>query len=154
MTSELPREALQTTDLIVEKHPPSRGDGSFLAKDPSDGGAWNLRVTPKFLERCRRVSESELKTLAYTVPSTCADPTIIYQGIRQEDEQEWLCYVGMPLSRFSSTGRKESTDENDIFLVFVNAERRVYGFAWERSATPNSGIPRDERTRFDRRVYP
>lgn len=154
MSDKLPRESLQSTTLIVEKSPALRGDGSFLARDPQDGGVWNLRVTPKFQDRCRQVSEGELKTLAYTVPTVCMAPTIIYQGIREEHEHEWLCYVGSPGTRFTKNGRQVDTQDDDIFLVFVNDERRVFGFAWEFSTGPNTGIPKGAEARFKRRVYP
>lgn len=150
---DLPSEPLQTSTLLAEKTPNPRGDGVFDALDPQDGGVWNLRVTPKFLERCRRVSNGELKTLAETVPHCCQSPTRIYQGIREEHEHEWLCYCAQPTHYFTEHGAKKETQDDDIFLVFVNGDRRVFGFAWEKSESPNSGIPRN-LGRFHRRVYP
>ncbi len=148
------REPVQQSTLLVEKTPQSRGDGTFSALDPCDEGLWDLRVTPKFLNRCSRISMGEAKTLGITVPTVCSAPTRIYQGVREEDEQEWLCYCGMPDTRFEKSGREVKADESEVFPVFVNDERRVYAFAWERSEGPNSGVPIDWRNRFLRRVYP
>lgn len=154
MPRDLPREQLHSTSLITEKNPRIGRDGAFPALDPLHGGQWALRVTPRFLERCRLVSEGELKTLAHTVPQACLQPTRIYQGVRDEAAHEWLCYCSLPLTRFNRHGVEVATGESDIFLVFVNEDRRIYEFRWEITDQPDSGIPKDAEKRFLRRVYP
>lgn len=151
---DLPREQCQSTTLLVSKKPNPRGDGILSALDPTDGGEWDLRVSVVFMERCRGISHGELLTLAKTVPHACSQPTRIYQGVRSEAEGEWLCYCAQPPVRFTKTGNEVPPNDDDIFLVFVNSDRRIYSFQWEKTPHSNSGIPSNCHARFQRKVYP
>lgn len=148
--SELCTTELLTTDFLR----PRRGDHVIQGKNPETGALWDLRVEGKFASRtCRhgRGSTLELTTL---VPGVLLDPTRIYQGVRDEGENEWLCYVGIPAKRFRADGGEFQPDDRDLLLAFINVDRVLYNFRMERSEKPFSGIPMNEAARFKRRVFP
>lgn len=150
---DLPKQQLLTTQLETNKKLRRGRDGILEALDPMNGGLWDLRVTTAFLDRCCRLSDGERKTLAYTVPHACTHPTRIYQGVRDEGEHEWLCYCAQPTQRYRKMGGMVESEDDEVFLVYVNQDRRIYSFAWERTDYPNSGLP-NNLARFNRRVYP
>lgn len=91
--------------------------------------------------------------LAKIVPFVLRTPTAIFQGVREDGEAEWLCYCGLPKRAY----RRESGDqilpyENEVYLVYVNADRVAYNSRWEDCHRNKKNLPVDYETRFDRRV--
>lgn len=151
------RSELRTANLVTAKELRSTREGKFWAVDPRGDGndKWEIRVKESLVKRCQIRSRADLLTLAYIVPKACSDPTRIYQGVREEGEQEWLCYCSLPLTRYTGiSGTETKSEENEVFLVYVNADRCVYAFNWEQTEAQNSGIPKNEASRFQIRVYP
>ncbi len=93
-------------------------------------------------------------TLTEVVPRILMDPVRIYQGVREEGEDEWLCYTGIPMKRFRLDGAEFLPDARDLLLIFINVDRVLYNFRIDSSENPFSGVPMNEAARFKRRVYP
>ncbi len=67
-------------------------------------------------------------------------PTAIFRGIRfEEDEQHscsspgWLCYCGYPPIDFRFSGEETAPPPRKVFLVFVNEEKIIYNWGWDRA---------------------
>jgi len=151
------RSQLRITTLVTDKELRGTREGKFWAVDPRGNGndKWQLRVKESLRNHCLKRSGADLLTLAHIVPAACGDPTRIYQGVREEGEQEWLCYCSQPLTMYTGRhGKEAKSKENEVFLVYVNADRCVYAFSWEQAEAQNSGVPKDEEKRFQIRVYP
>jgi hypothetical protein len=101
--------------------------------------------------------------LAFIVPEVLANPTAIFMGIRWDDDEDrqtdvpaWLCYVGLPHNSFGPTGEERNPYPDEVYLVFVNAERVAYHYRWEKCCPDNPKLPLGHsgpgKPRFTRRV--
>lgn len=97
------------------------------------------------------------------VRSVLDSPTAIFQGIRfEEDERHtchcpgWLCYCGLPIKDYTSSGTEINPPPKKVFLAFVNDEHVVYNWGWERADLDawERGLyfPTEYQNRFQRRV--
>jgi hypothetical protein len=95
--------------------------------------------------------------MAYVVTWVLANPRRIYEGIRQErdddgysDSDGWLCYSASPEATYDyETGRRLEKHER-VLLVFVNKDLAVYNWRWEKEDVGNPGTPADLGDRFVR----
>lgn len=84
----------------------------------------------------------------------------MFEGIRWEDDDDggavdgWLCYCGKPKLAFASDGSAIDPYEDEIFLVFVNAEGVAYNWRWEKCDEDDPTRPDGYRVRFCREVFP
>ena len=76
------------------------------------------------------------------------------QNARHERrEDDWLCYVGTPDRSYrGKDGRHDAPWPDEVFLVFVNADRVVYNWYWAKCDPDDRKLPIDYGTRFGRRV--
>ena len=88
--------------------------------------------------------------LGYLVPEIVSRPKSVFRGIREEGD-DGLCYAGTPAFAFPG-GRKSKPYPNQIFLVFVNPDRIIYNWRWELSETGAPSLPRNYKTRFEKRL--
>lgn len=85
-------------------------------------------------------NRGELLRAAQLVRFALKHPTAIFRGIRfEEDERHschspaWLCYCSCPLTDFTRAGVEISAPPKMVFLVFVNEDRTIYNWGWERA---------------------
>ena len=72
--------------------------------------------------------------------------------MREEGEEDWLCYCGLPSHGYRRNGDRISAPEEEVYLVFVSADRVAYNSRWERCDQGNSKFPEDYQNRFDKWV--
>jgi len=139
--------------LLVDKElPERRGYGVVEAIDPHDGGRWEMRVSERRMKSVAERSRGQVLELAYVLPEVLRCPTAIFQGIREEGEEDWLCYCGLPSHGYRRNGDRISAPEEEVYLVFVSADRVAYNSRWERCDQGNSKFPEDYQNRFDKWV--
>ena len=74
---------------------------------------------------------------------------------REEAEEEWLCYAGTPETAYDHRrGDARPAWEGEVFLVFVNDDRIVYNWRWEKADSRYRDRPLNFEQRFTQRVYP
>jgi len=127
------------------------------ALDPRDGKPWDVYLDPAKLSNLAG-RKWAAQTLAYIVPEVLSKPASIYVGIRGEWENVaddcWLCYVGFPaFAYYSSTDGPQPPREDEVFLVFLTSERRIYTWRWEKRDPLDDRNPKDCVTRFVRKVW-
>ena len=90
-------------------------------------------------------------------------PKAIFRGIRfEEDEQHschspgWLCYCGYPPNDFRFQGEETAPPARKVFLVFINEEKIVYDWRWERADSDawdkGKRLPIDYQNRFQEQI--
>lgn len=93
------------------------------------------------------------RELAYLVPFVLQNPTAIFRGVRDEGESQWLCYAGLPEDAFNHrTGERVRPWAGQVFLVFVDDDRIVYNWRWDRSDATSLRLPVDYAERFEERL--
>lgn len=93
------------------------------------------------------------KELAYLVPLTLQQPTAVSCGVREEGESRWLCYVGLPPDAYNDrTGEQLRPWLGQVFLVFVDGDRIVYNWRWDKADLGDLRLPVDLGRRFEERV--
>lgn len=156
---DLPRTTHLVTSQPLEER---RGCRVVPAINPISGKPWDIRITDSLIGKIGKTRViSQAYELAYNVPKALLTPVAIFQGIRHdagnqgEGEDEWLCYCSLPPTSYDSAGKQQPAPVDCVFLVFVNADRQVYTFRWDRAETcPHSRLPmpKDHRARFTRQL--
>lgn len=148
MSARSPRNAA----VAPEKQKERRGYSSIPAVDPADESLWEVLVSHEKMDRIARRGIMHAKELAYSVRDVLVAPRVIFQGVREEGEEDWLCYVGVPKHAFTRTGDQILPYEGEVFLVFVNGDRVAYHWGWETSDGNAPGLPPDHENRFTKKV--
>lgn len=134
-----------------------RGYVSIDARDPHDGGSWQVLVSDEKAKHTARKGKGHVHELADTVRWTLKFPTRIYRGVRQEepeiDETEWLCYVARPPHGWDLKRHIQvNAWPGEIFMVFVTDERIVYHWCWDKVDPRDGSKPIRFDTRFTEEV--
>jgi len=130
----------------------------FEAIDPTDGKntCWVMnQSTLQFA--ARRGHRIRVLEAAELVPFVLLHPTSIFQGLRNEADDDtatpgWLCYCGVPLTRFERDGSRKNALPRKVFLVFVNTEGIIYEWRWENADVDDPRLPFDHENRFRKQV--
>ena len=112
----------------------------------------------------RKNNKADIYTVIYTLSAALREPDAIFEGLRFDDDEPrhcdnegWLCYAYHPANRYNEYGAAYETPKNRIFLVFINDEKIVYNWAWEKADSNSLAIgrylPVDYETRFDKAAY-
>ena len=129
-----------------------RGYATVEAIDPSDGKTWDVLISHTKMDTIAQRGMGHAKELAHIVPKILRQPTAIFKGVREEEEAEWLCYVGIPSVAYHPTGESREPWPGEVFLVFVNSERIAYTWRWEKADPRDRRLPVDYENRFDTRA--
>jgi hypothetical protein len=93
------------------------------------------------------------RELAFTVPRALLNPVAIFRGVREEGEPEWLCYVSRPGQAYNYRTRDVCQAwPGEVFLIFVNDDRIIYDWRWEKADSSDPNLPENYGVRFDGRV--
>ena len=136
-----------------------RGPLTIRAFDPLTQTEIDVHVRHERLLAVSRRSKGQLLEAAELVPQTlqCRGP--VFEGLRQEPDEDpaprgvgWRCYCSVPDRSYSAEGDRRRPRSGQVFLVFVNADRVVYNWYWEKADPDNPGLPIDHQGRFHRRL--
>ncbi len=97
------------------------------------------------------------KELAYVVPYVLEAPTAIFEGLREEMDEDhsahgWRCYCGVPKCSYGAEGEERPPRRGQVFLVFVNDKGIAYNWRWEKADDMDDKLPIDYRIRFKEKV--
>jgi hypothetical protein len=142
------------SSLIRTKHlEPRRGYEVRDASDPHDGKLWQIRVSHRRMDEVARRGYGQAKELAFLVPEVLESPCAIFQGVREDGEDDWLCYCGRPEYAYRGfTGQRVLAPLDEVYLVFVNSDRVAYLNRWDKADSEQRRFPVDYRIRFGKRV--
>lgn len=131
----------------------------IIALDPHDGGDWDLLISPKTIQWAVDGGMGCAKELAETVRWGLANPNAVYLGVRDWEkdisEDDWYCYVATPPFAYNfQTGKPvRPAWENEVFLIYVNAERVYYLSYWAKCDPTDGSLPLGHEDRFRERVW-
>jgi hypothetical protein len=132
--------------------PPPRDCAELDARSP-EGGTWKLLLRARKVQTTARKGMGAARELGYTVPWALQNPTAIFRGVREEGEASWLCYVSRPTRVYDHrTGELRQPWSGQVFLVFVNNDRIIYNWRWEKADAADPNLPENAAVRFEERV--
>jgi hypothetical protein len=130
-----------------------RPDGQLPAFNPRDGQTWTVLVRDAKAEVIRKRGIGPARELAEIVPPTLLRPNAVFRGLRDRGASNWLCYVGSPTKAYDyENGQRVPPWPGEVFLVFVNDQRVVYNWRWEKADPADPKLPIDFETRFLERL--
>ncbi len=149
------------TDVLNLEHPKQLARKHYVtipAKDPRDGGTWDLLLPPSLLEETKLRGLGRCKELAFTVRLGVLNIRHVFRGVRDTETRlgcdEWLSYVSTPSRAYDyKTGEERKAWENSVFCVFVTDERLVINFYWCDCDPNDPTLPMDHELRFIERVF-
>jgi hypothetical protein len=129
---------------------------TFDAFDPKTETC-RVYIRERRLLTVARLGKWKLLEARELVPAVLEDPSVIFEGLRWEDDEDqdrpgWRCYCGKPSCMYDKRGDKVDSDPNQVFLVFVNDERVAYNWRWEFADEADTEIPRGEG-RFITKIF-
>lgn len=132
-------------DFIVESS--SRG-WKVLAQSPRDEAIIEILIPTSVLKKKKRHSIGMAKELAYSVVPFLCDPVSIFQGIRENGEDDWYCYCVIPKNRFTSDGAEVPVPNGRLLLVYVTSDLELYNWYWSPTDHLEAYLPVEHETRF------
>ncbi len=132
---------------------PTPRDCSEVPAVDADGSACVLLLRSRKIEETARRGSGPAHELGYTVPWAVKNPTAMFRGVREEGEPKWRCYVSRPGRAYDyRTGECRSAWAGEVFLVFVNDDRIIYNWRWEKADPNDADLPEGYASRFDERI--
>ena len=135
------------------------GELIFSAFNPA-GEPFTVKVTRHRLLFLAKFGAWQMDEAAQTVAEVLSRPHAIFEGIRQEDDENkgpngvgWWCYAGIPSTRFLQGGAVRPAKSDELFLVFVTDELVAYNSRWEPVDPRKEWFEVGYRERFRRRIF-
>jgi len=131
---------------------------AIRAINPDTGKVSEVMLSYDRLHQVGSRSIGQTKEAKKLVPEILQKPKAIFEGLRKEEDQRytktegWLCYCGVPSCAYVQNGNKIESRPNEVFLVFVDAEKVVYLWYWYECDNDDPNIPMDAELRFRRRT--
>ncbi len=127
------------------------------AVNPEDGSIYSLSVSHAKVVALKTRSIGQVKEAAEIVPLVLQTPAAIFRGLRRDvDEPSTgvgaLCYSGVPPFAYARSGERRAPWPDQVFLVFVSADRVVYNWYWDTADPTEPSLPVDHETRFQERA--
>lgn len=137
-----------------EKQKTRKGYCSIAAIDPADGRPWHVLVSHEKMDHIYKRGKGAVSELTDSVSWGLLHPKAVFQGVREEGEDTWLCYTSIPPHAYDhKDGRRVKPPwAGQVFLVFVNGDRVVYNWRWEKADLADPGLPAGYKNRFRKRV--
>ncbi len=134
-----------------DKPPP--GCAAVEAIKPADGRRWDVFLRQSKITATAKRGMGAAKELAYSVPWVLQNPTAIFRGVREVGESQWLCYVGEPPDAYNyKTGERVRPWLGQLFLVFLDDDRIIYNWRWDKADPDDLRLPLDFAHRFEERL--
>jgi hypothetical protein len=131
---------------------------SVMAVLPDDGTAIKVTLSHAKLMSVAKRGRGAVLEAAQLVPYTLQRPEAIFRGLRQDTDEPrgsgtgWLCYCSKPVCAYHRDGTKIAAYDNEVFLVFINADKVVYQWYWHPSDPDDPNLPADHHNRFKERA--
>lgn len=128
-----------------------------LAIDPVDGKKRDVWISKDLASfKAKTGGTGAVLTLGNIVRTVLTSPRHIFQGLNEDADDEkktWLCYVGLPKMSYRGwDGDVGPPYPGEVFLVFVNEDRVVYNWRWEKADEKDRSLPVNHQTRFGKKV--
>lgn len=135
--------------------------------NPEDSGTCEILLSYNRIQAVGRRGLGFAKECGYTLPMILQNPTAVFEGLRRgsdedrlpNDDSGWRCYCGRPSVAYDGNGKEMPPWPDEVFLVFVSAEKVAYNWRWEKCDPDNPELPLDHSvgedepgTRFRRRL--
>ena len=126
---------------------------SVAAINPDDGRPWQIGVPRAVQQRMLDKGRGRVLEFAEVVVPNLMHPAAVFRGIRDSDwgegDDEGLCYVCTPTAAYDYKRHVEvNAWPGQVLLVFVNGERELYNWRWERADPERPDRPLGWETRF------
>lgn len=127
------------------------------AINPHDGTPMVVMISFNRLQAVGRRSVGQALECGRIVPYILQHPLAIFEGLRHDEDEDrtcagWLCYCGIPEFAYTQEGKSISPYKEQVYLIFVNDDKVVYNWRWEKADTADLRLPKDHENRFGRRV--
>lgn len=129
------------------------------AVNPFDGKPWTLFISRDRLGWIAKRGEPAVSETAYILKGILLRPRAIFKGLRRDEDEDtekgdngWLAYCGLPEIAFDGKGQRRKPFVNQVYLAFVNEDRVVYNWRWEKCSSENPIMPMGFKDRFKRQL--
>src|SRR5947207_1950344 len=126
-----------------------------MGKHPSGKGTAEFRLPTKIVLDLRSRGYYKKFLELFTIEAVLQEPVVIFEGLHKAGFDHGFCYCGVPKMRY--TGEDGSTAQAHpgvLFAIFVNRDRIIFEFGWERMDGDKFDYPENSESRFTSRVFP
>jgi hypothetical protein len=157
--TSFPAISYEAGENTAVMEPPSASPGrvSLKAIDPASGKETEVLVSHRRMHTVGRRSVGHAAECGILVPYTLQHPSAIFEGLRRDSDEAgrtpgWYCYCSTPPCSFDEDGNRQPPYAGQVFLVFVNREKVVYSWRWEKADKDDKSLPENHDQRFERRA--
>jgi hypothetical protein len=123
------------------------------AIDPFTGKKWQIYLRDATMDRAVKIGPGALKELGFTLREEVQIPKAVFQGVREEGEPNWLCYVCRPDKAYNyRTGDRCRAWPGQVFIVVVDDDLIIRRALWVKADPNMPDLPENHDTRFDKRL--
>ena len=120
---------------------------------PTGVGRQEFRIPNSLVEHVQRYGPEHKFHELKLVKEILELPTVVFEGLREEQE-EGLCYAGIPSGSYTNRGRKKAALKGKTFLVFLTEDGKVFQWRWESADSHRHGYPDNWQERFGSQKWP
>lgn len=126
------------------------------AVNPDRGRTTKVQISFDRLQAVAMRSLGHAMEAAYIVPHVLQSPTAIFEGLRQDEDEDrrgvgWRCYCGVPAHGYQTDGAERPAYRGQVYLVFVNQDKVAYNWRWEKADPTQLTLPIGHEVRFKER---
>lgn len=88
------------------------------------------------------------------IPEVLKSPRAIFQGLKREEQEDGLCYAGVPDVDHRNVSITVPPPKSMVFLVFITACNKISDWRWEKCDKDALDCPENYRTRFEKILWP
>jgi len=142
---------------VADESPSRRDYLTIKAYDPATKGEIDVYLSHARLLAVGRRSKGQILEAAEVVPQVLQCRGSVFEGFRSDEDEDkrgvgWRCYCGVPDRSYSPDGERCPPRRGQVYLVFVNEDRVVYNWRWEKADPDDPQVPQGVENRFTRRL--
>lgn len=126
---------------------------SVAGLDPSGQGTREFWIEKDLIQFFYKKGWMDKFKALHSVKEIMEAPSVIFQGLMREGQEEALCYAGIASHRYSRDGNELPPPPGKTFAIFIREDDVIFRWDWEE-ADSNLTYPRDYRDRFGPQLWP
>lgn len=121
---------------------------------PSGAEGQEFTVPKSLIDHYQRYGPAHKFFDALILPDVLKAPSVIFKGLKREEQEGGMCYTGIPSYRYLDHKVTVPPHPEMVYAVFMNSGFVIFEWRWEKSDPEKIAYPIDWINRFEEILWP